>query len=66
MDDIKALAPDTVVNLGDCVSGPLEAAETADLLISLAWTTVAEITTGDSLTGRSTRWALRTAPHPPN
>ncbi len=40
MDDIKALAPDTVVNLGDCVSGPLEAAETADLLISLAWTTV--------------------------
>jgi predicted phosphodiesterase len=23
MDDIKQLAPDTVVNLGDCVSGPL-------------------------------------------
>ena len=29
-----------MVNLGDCVSGPLEAAETADVLISLAWTTV--------------------------
>ena len=28
MDDIKQLAPDSVVNLGDCVSGPLEAAET--------------------------------------
>jgi putative phosphoesterase len=40
MDDIKTLAPDTVVNLGDCVSGPLEAAETADVLISLAWTTI--------------------------
>jgi len=40
MDDIKQLAPDTVVNLGDCVSGPLEAAETADVLMSLAWTTV--------------------------
>ena len=40
MDDIKKLAPDAVVNLGDCVSGPLEAAETADVLISLAWTTI--------------------------
>lgn len=40
MDDIKQLTPDTVVNLGDCVSGPLEAAETADVLISLAWTTI--------------------------
>jgi predicted phosphodiesterase len=40
MDDIKELAPDTVVNLGDTVSGPLEAAETADVLISLAWTTI--------------------------
>ena len=29
-----------MVNLGDCVSGPLEAAETADVLISLAWTTI--------------------------
>ena len=40
MDDLKEVAPDTVVNLGDCVSGPLEAAETADVLISLAWTTI--------------------------
>ena len=40
MDDLKEVAPDRVINLGDCVSGPLEAAETADLLISLAWTTV--------------------------
>jgi putative phosphoesterase len=40
MDDLKQVAPDTVVNLGDCVSGPLEAAETADVLISLAWTTI--------------------------
>ena len=40
MDDLKQVAPDRVVNLGDCVSGPLEAAETADVLISLAWTTV--------------------------
>jgi putative phosphoesterase len=40
LDDIRELAPDAVVNLGDCVSGPLEAAETADLLISLAWQTI--------------------------
>jgi putative phosphoesterase len=40
MDDLREVAPDTVVNLGDCVSGPLEAADTADLLISLAWQTV--------------------------
>jgi putative phosphoesterase len=40
MDDLKEVAPDTVVNLGDCVSGPLEAADTADLLISLAWQTI--------------------------
>jgi len=40
MDDIKTLSPDTVLNLGDCVSGPLEAAETCDVLISLAWTTI--------------------------
>src|ERR1043166_3300037 len=39
MDDIKTVSPDTVVNLGDCVSGPLEAAETCDVLISLAWRT---------------------------
>ena len=40
MDDLKKVAPDSVINLGDCVSGPLEAAETADVLISLAWTTI--------------------------
>jgi putative phosphoesterase len=40
MDDIKTLSPDTILNLGDCVSGPLEAAETCDVLISLAWTTI--------------------------
>ena len=40
MDDLKEVAPDTVVNLGDCLSGPLEAADTADVLISLAWQTV--------------------------
>ena len=40
IDDLRAVSPDTVVNLGDCLSGPLEAAETADLLISLAWQTV--------------------------
>jgi putative phosphoesterase len=40
MDDLKEVAPDTIVNLGDCVSGPLEAADTADVLISLAWQTI--------------------------
>ena len=40
MDDLEEVAADRVINLGDTVSGPLEAAETADLLISLAWTTV--------------------------
>ena len=49
MDDLKEIAPDTVVNLGDCVSGPLEAAETADVLISLAWTTIR---------GNHDRWLL--------
>jgi len=40
MDDLKEVAADRVINLGDTVSGPLQAAETADVLISLAWTTV--------------------------
>lgn len=53
MDDIKQLAPDTVVNLGDCVSGPLEAAETADVLISLAWTTIR---------GNHDRWLIEKTP----
>jgi putative phosphoesterase len=53
MDDIKQIAPDTVVNLGDCVSGPLEAAETADVLMSLAWTTIR---------GNHDRWLLEKTP----
>ena len=53
MDDIKQVAPDTVVNLGDCVSGPLEAAETADVLMSLAWTTIR---------GNHDRWLLELTP----
>ena len=40
MEDLKQVAPDSVVNLGDCASGPLEAAETVDVLMSLAWTTI--------------------------
>jgi predicted phosphodiesterase len=40
MDDLREVAADRVINLGDTVSGPLEAAETADVLISLAWATV--------------------------
>jgi predicted phosphodiesterase len=40
MEDLKQVSPDRVLNLGDTVSGPLEAAETADVLISLAWTTI--------------------------
>jgi putative phosphoesterase len=49
MDDLREVAPDSVVNLGDTVSGPLEAAETAEVLISLAWTTVR---------GNHDRWLL--------
>lgn len=49
MDDLKEVAPDRVINLGDTVSGPLEAAETADVLISLAWTTIR---------GNHDRWLL--------
>jgi len=30
--DVRAAAPDVVVNLGDCFSGPLDVARTADLL----------------------------------
>lgn len=35
--DLRSRSPDLVVNLGDHVSGPLWAAETADLLMSLDW-----------------------------
>ena len=38
--DLKEVSPDLVLNLGDCLSGPLEAAATADLLIDLGWTTI--------------------------
>jgi len=34
MDDLKQAAPDRVLNLGDTVSGPLEAAETADAALA--------------------------------
>ncbi len=40
LDDLKTQSPDLTVNLGDCLSGPLWPAETADLLIGLGWPTV--------------------------
>lgn len=40
MSDIATMAPDLVVNLGDCLSGPLEPGATADRLMELAWPTV--------------------------
>jgi predicted phosphodiesterase len=38
--DLKQQSPDLTVNLGDCLSGPLWPAETADLLMDLGWPTV--------------------------
>jgi len=38
--DLKAEAPDIVVNLGDCVSGPLWPEETAAILRETGWPTV--------------------------
>lgn len=38
--DLKLEAPDLVVNLGDCVSGPLDPGLTAERLIDLGWPTV--------------------------
>lgn len=38
--DLARHAPDAVVNLGDCVSGPLAAAATADLLMDRGFVTV--------------------------
>lgn len=38
--DLAEAAPDLVVNLGDCLSGPLDAAACCDRLIDLAWPTV--------------------------
>ena len=40
IEDIKTRAPDMVVNLGDCVSGPLWPREVCDLLMSLNWPTI--------------------------
>ncbi len=38
--DIHQQSPDLVLNLGDCLSGPLQPRETADLLMDLNWTTI--------------------------
>ena len=38
--DLREVSPDLILNLGDCLSGPLEPAQTADLLIDLGWTTI--------------------------
>jgi putative phosphoesterase len=38
--DLRRHAPDLVVNLGDSLSGPLEAALTGDRLIELGWLTI--------------------------
>ncbi|WP_322011783.1 metallophosphoesterase family protein [Paraburkholderia sp. J12] len=40
LDDIRRQGADVIVNLGDILSGPLHASETADLLIPLAWPTI--------------------------
>jgi predicted phosphodiesterase len=40
MADMAAFAPDLVVNLGDCLSGPTFAGETADILMEAGWPTV--------------------------
>ncbi|MDP3410857.1 metallophosphoesterase [Bosea sp. (in: a-proteobacteria)] len=40
VEDLERTRPDLVVNLGDCLSGPLKARETADLLMSKDWLTV--------------------------
>lgn len=40
VEDLERTKPDLVVNLGDCLSGPLQARETADLLMAKNWLTV--------------------------
>jgi predicted phosphodiesterase len=40
LDDLARLAPDRVVNLGDCLSGPLWPEETAQMLMARDWITV--------------------------
>lgn len=54
MADLAAQSPDLTVNLGDCLSGPLFPAETADLLMAAGWPTVR---------GNHDRW-LVTPPDP--
>src|SRR6478736_3723469 len=39
-EDLQRTRPDIVVNLGDCLSGPLQARETADFLMARNWLTV--------------------------
>jgi diadenosine tetraphosphatase ApaH/serine/threonine PP2A family protein phosphatase len=53
--DLAVQAPDLVVNLGDCLSGPLWPGETADLLMAQGWPTVR---------GNHDRW-LVAPPDPP-
>lgn len=55
MADLAAQSPDLTVNLGDCLSGPLFPAETADLLMAEGWPTVR---------GNHDRW-LVAPPDPP-
>jgi putative phosphoesterase len=38
--DIGPSSPDLIVNLGDCLSGPLQPAETCDFLIETDWLTI--------------------------
>ena len=38
--DLQLTRPDLVVNLGDCLSGPLQARDVADLLMAQGWLTV--------------------------
>lgn len=40
IDDLAGQSPDLIVNLGDCLSGPLWPVQTADRLIDLGWLTV--------------------------
>ena len=51
--DLRRMAPDIVLNLGDCVSGPLDAGGTARRLMDLGWPTVR---------GNHDRWVVRQAP----
>ncbi len=49
--DLAEAAPDLVVNLGDCVSGPLWPRETLDILVAKGWPTVR---------GNHDRWGAET------